>query len=315
MQQWQRAREQLLALVMASHNRCGAASPARHFASMAPLATAPLWDWCRRDTEVVFKVGAWRGCAYHHYSFGISASLMSVTRDVSDCDSEPSHKWQLRYGAGDETMTVIDLVNVDGVPVDMRVLNSDYGCSTNGSLGISFNRQFPDEVLFVVLPNDSDTSQYLLIVIDVSKSFTTSRVAVLSVTKVPGFMYETLLLYRTLFMNRANGDRIFICPRDNGDVYEFAEGSGTGTLIARQPGCLYLSQLGTFLFCISKRDCTIEIWDCSRRTTQQLRVLTARNNCPTAVIGHAGFLFQRQLDWSKKSLDVTDSTDSFYVTS
>ncbi|KAH3764648.1 hypothetical protein Pelo_3492 [Pelomyxa schiedti] len=79
------AREQLLALVMASHNRCGASSPARHFVSLPPLATAPLWDWCLGpDSESVLGLLVLthgnRSASY--YTFGVSSTLMSVTRDV-----------------------------------------------------------------------------------------------------------------------------------------------------------------------------------------------------------------------------------------
>ncbi|KAH3766316.1 hypothetical protein Pelo_1810 [Pelomyxa schiedti] len=78
------AREQLMALMMASHNRCGASSPARHFASL-PLTTSQLWDWCLHDTEVVFDVSAQLGfpcspCSY--FTIGVSAALMSITRGL-----------------------------------------------------------------------------------------------------------------------------------------------------------------------------------------------------------------------------------------
>ncbi|KAH3763928.1 hypothetical protein Pelo_4196 [Pelomyxa schiedti] len=83
----QRAREQVLALVMASHNRCGASSPARHFVRALPdLATSPLWDWCLGpDSEVVFGllVSTPEFHSSHcYYTFGVSSTLMSVTRDI-----------------------------------------------------------------------------------------------------------------------------------------------------------------------------------------------------------------------------------------
>ncbi|KAH3723401.1 hypothetical protein Pelo_17894 [Pelomyxa schiedti] len=83
----QRAREQVLALVMASHNRCGASSPARHLVRALPdLATSPLWDWCLGpDSEVVFGllVSTPEFHSSHcYYTFGVSSTLMSVTRDI-----------------------------------------------------------------------------------------------------------------------------------------------------------------------------------------------------------------------------------------
>ncbi|KAH3759459.1 hypothetical protein Pelo_8724 [Pelomyxa schiedti] len=83
--QW--ALDQVLALVTASHPRCGARSPARHFVSLSPLATAPLWDWCLRDSEVVFGLAAWHqnpliGPLSSFVTFGVSAALMGITRDV-----------------------------------------------------------------------------------------------------------------------------------------------------------------------------------------------------------------------------------------
>ncbi|KAH3759190.1 hypothetical protein Pelo_8990 [Pelomyxa schiedti] len=81
-----RARDQLLALVMASHNRCGAMSPARHFASLPPLATSPLWDWCLRDSEIVFAVvmNSHPSNRRVYFTIGVSSSLMSVTRDLRE---------------------------------------------------------------------------------------------------------------------------------------------------------------------------------------------------------------------------------------
>ncbi|KAH3722856.1 hypothetical protein Pelo_18439 [Pelomyxa schiedti] len=52
------ARDQLLALAMASHPRCGARSAARSFMSLPPLATSPLWEWCLRDSAVSLVVYA-----------------------------------------------------------------------------------------------------------------------------------------------------------------------------------------------------------------------------------------------------------------
>ncbi|KAH3767339.1 hypothetical protein Pelo_787 [Pelomyxa schiedti] len=82
-----RARQQLHALVMASHNRCGVSSPARHFVSLPPLATAPLWDWCLHDSEVVFAVSValsrqvrLSSCLCY-FTFGVSCALMGVTRE------------------------------------------------------------------------------------------------------------------------------------------------------------------------------------------------------------------------------------------
>ncbi|KAH3763925.1 hypothetical protein Pelo_4193 [Pelomyxa schiedti] len=79
------AREQLLALVMASHNRCGASSPARHFVSLPPLATSPLWDWCLRDTEVVLGVttATRRFEVRSYFTLGISSALSGVTRRLT----------------------------------------------------------------------------------------------------------------------------------------------------------------------------------------------------------------------------------------
>ncbi|KAH3766314.1 hypothetical protein Pelo_1808 [Pelomyxa schiedti] len=81
----QRTHGQLLALVMASHTRCGAGSPARHFVSLPPLVTAPLWDWCLHDTEVVLCVVASLSHpkALCYYTFGVSCSLLSVTREIN----------------------------------------------------------------------------------------------------------------------------------------------------------------------------------------------------------------------------------------
>lgn len=81
----QTAREQIHGLMMASHNRCGASSPARHFVSLPPLATAPLWDWCLRDTEVVFGATT-ATCRFErrrYFTFGISSALSSVTRGLT----------------------------------------------------------------------------------------------------------------------------------------------------------------------------------------------------------------------------------------
>ncbi|KAH3763128.1 hypothetical protein Pelo_5019 [Pelomyxa schiedti] len=104
----QRALEQLLALVMASHHRCGASSPAHHFASLPPLATAPLWDWCLRDTEVLFGLYARPPSASvnYYYTFGVSASLMSLTtRNISCHGNWPL--WVTDPIHGDPTHLVI----------------------------------------------------------------------------------------------------------------------------------------------------------------------------------------------------------------
>ncbi|KAH3762148.1 hypothetical protein Pelo_6005 [Pelomyxa schiedti] len=71
-------------MVMASHNRCGAASPARHFVSLPPLATAPFWDWCLHDSEIVFGVSIFFGIynVMHYVILGISTALMGVTRST-----------------------------------------------------------------------------------------------------------------------------------------------------------------------------------------------------------------------------------------
>ncbi|KAH3758749.1 hypothetical protein Pelo_9438 [Pelomyxa schiedti] len=75
-----RAHEQLLALVMASHNRCGAASPARHFVPQAPMQ---LWDLCLRDSEVVFGALVVTGRFVRSYfTIGISTALNSVTSGI-----------------------------------------------------------------------------------------------------------------------------------------------------------------------------------------------------------------------------------------
>ncbi|KAH3723241.1 hypothetical protein Pelo_18057 [Pelomyxa schiedti] len=83
MLQAQRACEQILALVMASHNRCGASSPARRFVSLPGLATAPLWDWCLGpDSEIALGVSILVGGhgVAHYVILGISTALMSITR-------------------------------------------------------------------------------------------------------------------------------------------------------------------------------------------------------------------------------------------
>ncbi|KAH3764646.1 hypothetical protein Pelo_3490 [Pelomyxa schiedti] len=72
---------------MASHNRCGASSPARHFVSLPRLATAPLWDWCLGpDSESVFGLLVVSGPGTRsasYYTFGVSPTLMSVTREAA----------------------------------------------------------------------------------------------------------------------------------------------------------------------------------------------------------------------------------------
>ncbi|KAH3762151.1 hypothetical protein Pelo_6008 [Pelomyxa schiedti] len=76
------ARKQLLALMMASHNRCGAASPARHFVSLPQLATAPLWDWCLHDSEIVLGAAVVLPNSVGYFTFGISSALGSVSRGI-----------------------------------------------------------------------------------------------------------------------------------------------------------------------------------------------------------------------------------------
>ncbi|KAH3742820.1 hypothetical protein Pelo_15784 [Pelomyxa schiedti] len=86
------ARDQLLALAMASHPRCGAHSPARGFMSLPPLATSPLWEWCLSDTAVWF--GLFTEMPFPTESvynrFALSSALnspISSTHKATNCGS------------------------------------------------------------------------------------------------------------------------------------------------------------------------------------------------------------------------------------
>ncbi|KAH3723402.1 hypothetical protein Pelo_17895 [Pelomyxa schiedti] len=70
---------------MASHNRCGASSPARHLVrALLATSSSPLWDWCLGpDSEVVLSIflEVPRFARLCYFTVGISCALMGVTRE------------------------------------------------------------------------------------------------------------------------------------------------------------------------------------------------------------------------------------------
>ncbi|KAH3723165.1 hypothetical protein Pelo_18131 [Pelomyxa schiedti] len=207
--------------------------------------------------------------------------LWDAITNATQCAHRPlqgaNHKWWLLYDNMDHSLTVVDLdrhqqavwMGVDSVKVD----NPERGTELSSPrvVGITFNKYAPDEAL--ILFYESCWERYfLLLVIDVNKTFATQKASVFSVTKCLFSAREMREIFSwrsssLLIMNKAHGgERVFICQAEavdrntSGTVFEVAEGVGTCRLISRKAD-----------------DGSIEVWDCNNAAAggKPLRVLRA----------------------------------------
>ncbi|KAH3764460.1 hypothetical protein Pelo_3685 [Pelomyxa schiedti] len=367
----QHARQQLLALAMSSHPRCGANSPARNFMSLSPLATSPLWEWCLQLTEVVFGALAMTSLdddtceTMLLFTFGVSLPLRSVTRPTKLIQSwswptpivdaiptievcDPAHvvmeapgavpntksfslinavtkqqrllftrdsgrglacsvqncnqKWWLKTTIG-SVLAVANLVDSGSSTVECDTRVPVYHLS-DGELGlctlISFNNSIPDEALLLVECEWVDFN--LFIVIDIRRTYSTGHLSVVSSKKwVPlfemlGGKNQPSALYMPKHSTADTQQRYLflvldVGPRSRGIVYRVDDTSDTLRGISTQ--AQQLSQLSSILFCISKIDGSVEVWDCNH-TEAPLRVLLAQS--------HNAELDYSQVDSSRTAL-------------
>ncbi|KAH3743562.1 hypothetical protein Pelo_15045 [Pelomyxa schiedti] len=359
----QAAREQLLALAMSSHPRCGGRSPARAFMSLPPVATAPLWEWCLRGSEVVLGLCAWvprcRPNSVCYFTVGVSAALLGVTRDlrptyVGNFDAtlvtrlvpidpgrvvvtEPrlsllrmllvvlgrkpvelataprAQQFCAHYGNErwwvhcDYTyLTIANLVIRGSNPTITKVVCRDAFPKTEPpmvctSIFLS-NRTNLDEAVLVLF--DSYRRNHFLLVIDLKQTYTTGAVTVLSLTKCFG---PPGLFSGSLSMIKSTGQRaLFVRTRvtECESVWEAEESSGTMTPISSDISGL--SQLSHYLFCISKKDGSAEVWDCNN-TAAPLRVIPAKPNSSLAVMGMFPSLVLRKFQ-GKTTIEIEEDS-------
>ncbi|KAH3759105.1 hypothetical protein Pelo_9113 [Pelomyxa schiedti] len=362
------ARDQLLALAMASHPRCGAHSPARSFMSLQPLATSPLWEWCLRGSAVSFGVSAANvGQGLIYFRFAVSSALnspvsgalktttcgntdlkiqfhgaLTVDRLVlsdTDClvngrpgsavfvlDSEsPCERRRLLWAQGIDTfvnekwavvckaygskLAVINMAENSGSEQDVQVnwlsAAEQFDYHTVECTGVLLNKSSVDEAVV-----EYGTQQHLfLMVIDLGKSHATNQLVVSHFFKWNNLDCVSSFRSGIVMTKSATGQRVvFVEMRslESVSVFEFLVEDGNDTLRPISSLASRVSQLSSSLFCISKSDASVEVWDCNN-TSAPLRVLKSRY---PSVIADSGFLFHLVDD----VIEVTDSHGNLVCT-
>ncbi|KAH3714453.1 hypothetical protein Pelo_19037 [Pelomyxa schiedti] len=329
---------QLLAFASASHPRCGATSAARSLWLHGPSAAAAVRDACcvRGGTSARCDssgCGSQMFCLVVRYrlvTFGISPVLLGVTHGPAVSEWGTGLKFTL-VGC-DRALTCCLAVGWDLVLCGTGAHNWDYGTAkvimkrteleSPGQRWISNNERWMirephfiwskyilDEVVLIV-PEAAAEGSKMLVAVDVLRTFTETRLCVMSVTSLPIGNVWNNMYGETLHMKGEGGVECVVVDNsfsaEPGVVHVALPG---GKLMYLTRGTCGLSQLNRHQFCIQSYpggSPLFEVWDCNNVTAPLSSIETSKL---TRVVGGSGFLFST----TKGTLTVTEASSGFLV--